>query len=78
MICEWLLERVKERVQVWKREWYEDGTCFEGKDGEGVEGRRKRAQESWRITNGRRTFLASDVVSSFAFVLAVVIFRSAD
>ncbi|KAL8276181.1 hypothetical protein RQP46_011393 [Phenoliferia psychrophenolica] len=38
VVCEWLLERVKERVQVWKREWYDDGTKFEGKDGEGVEG----------------------------------------
>ena len=45
MICEWLLERVKERVQVWKREWYEDGTCFEGKDGEGVEGKGNRSKE---------------------------------
>jgi hypothetical protein len=78
MICEWLLERVKERVQVWKREWYEDVTCFGGKDGEGVEGKGNKSKEekAGRITNGRRTFLVNDVVSSFAFVVAVVIFRS--
>ena len=23
--CEWLLERIKERLPVWKREWYADG-----------------------------------------------------
>lgn len=45
MVCEWLLERVKERVQVWKREWYEDGTVFVGMDGEGVEGKGGRSNE---------------------------------
>ena len=43
LVCEWLLERVKERVQVWKREWYADGTQFIGQDGEGVEGKGSRA-----------------------------------
>jgi molybdopterin synthase catalytic subunit len=47
--CEWLLERVKERVQVWKREWYADGTDFVGRDGEGVEGKGNRAPEGkWK------------------------------
>jgi molybdopterin synthase catalytic subunit len=36
--CEWVLEQVKLRVPVWKREWYADGTVFHGRDGEGVEG----------------------------------------
>ncbi|ORY59899.1 Molybdopterin biosynthesis MoaE [Leucosporidium creatinivorum] len=43
--CEWVLEEVKKRVQVWKREWYADGTKFEGRDGEGVEGFGGRARE---------------------------------
>jgi hypothetical protein len=40
-------------------------------------GARKRERGPWRITNGRRTFLASNVVSSFAFVVAVVFSDSA-
>ena len=49
VVCEWLLERVKERVQVWKREWYDDGTRFEGRDGEGVEGLGGRANKGvWK------------------------------
>ncbi|KAM0752447.1 MoaE-domain-containing protein [Meredithblackwellia eburnea MCA 4105] len=43
VVCEWLLERVKERLQVWKREWYADGTEFRGKDGEGPNGMGGRA-----------------------------------
>lgn len=50
-VAEWLLERVKERVQVWKREWYADGDGdggegqpgFVGRDGDGPEGRGGRA-----------------------------------
>lgn len=49
-LTEWLLERVKERVQVWKREFYsEEGTaCFVGRDGDGPDGRggRKRTESS--------------------------------
>lgn len=33
--CEWVLEQVKLRVQVWKREWYDDQTTFVGFDGQG-------------------------------------------
>lgn len=44
VVCEWLLEKVKERVQVWKREWYEDGTQFSGQDGEGSQGVGGRAK----------------------------------
>lgn len=43
--CEWILEEVKKRVQVWKREWYADGSKFEGRDGEGVEGFGGRARD---------------------------------
>lgn len=32
--CEWLLERVKKDVQVWKREWYAGSTSRQG-DGDG-------------------------------------------
>lgn len=28
--CEWLLERVKKNVQVWKREWYTDAAAGNG------------------------------------------------
>lgn len=42
--CEWVLEEVKKRVQVWKREWYADGTVFHGQDGQGVEGPGSRAR----------------------------------
>lgn len=56
LVCEWLLERVKERVQVWKREWYDDGTKFEGKDGEGVEGRGSRARKGTGGAQGEGTW----------------------
>ena len=47
------MERVKERVQVWKREWYEDGTGFVGRDGEGREGRGGRKGEGvWKENAG--------------------------
>ncbi|BGP36106.1 hypothetical protein JCM10449v2_000002 [Rhodotorula kratochvilovae] len=48
--AEWMLERVKERVQVWKREWYADeGAEFVGRDGEGPQGRGGRAGEAtWK------------------------------
>lgn len=50
--CEWVLEEVKKRVQVWKREWYADGTTFQGRDGEGVEGPGNRiarpAEGTWK------------------------------
>lgn len=49
-LTEWLLERVKERVQVWKREYYaaESGLAsetasFVGRDGDGPDGRGGRA-----------------------------------
>lgn len=49
-VCEWLLERVKERVQVWKREWYADGTSFVGQDGEGVEGKGSHVRDNqWKV-----------------------------
>ncbi|GAA5899284.1 molybdopterin synthase catalytic subunit [Sporobolomyces salmoneus] len=43
-LTEWLLERVKERVQVWKREYYAPEsstttTLFVGRDGDGPDGR---------------------------------------
>ncbi|GAA5950188.1 hypothetical protein JCM10213_005196 [Rhodosporidiobolus nylandii] len=52
-LTEWLLEEVKKRVQVWKREWYADengaegqgASTFAGKDGEGPEGMGGRAHE---------------------------------
>ncbi|GAA5857160.1 hypothetical protein JCM9279_007629 [Rhodotorula babjevae] len=41
-VAEWMLERVKERVQVWKREWYADeGDNVDGEgeaEGEGARG----------------------------------------
>ncbi|GAA6019049.1 hypothetical protein JCM10207_006300 [Rhodosporidiobolus poonsookiae] len=61
--CEWLLEEVKRRVQVWKREWYAplssggeedegkggEGDVFVGRDGEGPLGRGGRAGENkWK------------------------------
>ncbi|EGU13387.1 PolyA+ RNA export protein [Rhodotorula toruloides ATCC 204091] len=49
-VCEWMLEMVKRRVQVWKREWYakEEGE-FVGRDGEGPEGVGGRAgQAKWK------------------------------
>lgn len=33
--CEWILEEVKKRVQIWKREVYADGTNWQGPDGQG-------------------------------------------
>lgn len=52
-VCEWLLERVKERVQVWKREFYADGAEFVGRDGEGVEAKSRREQDEknsqWKV-----------------------------
>ncbi|GAA5843713.1 hypothetical protein JCM11251_003472 [Rhodosporidiobolus azoricus] len=53
-VCEWLLEMVKIKVQVWKREWYaaEEGEKaidgvreFVGRDGEGPDGMGGRAHE---------------------------------
>ncbi|GAA5893092.1 hypothetical protein JCM6882_003884 [Rhodosporidiobolus microsporus] len=53
-VCEWLLEMVKLRVQVWKREWYApeegegaegEGSVFVGRDGEGPDGFGGRAHE---------------------------------
>lgn len=51
-LTEWLLERVKERVQVWKREYYEEEgsvagvSPFVGKDGEGPDGKGGRERQS--------------------------------
>ncbi|GAA5912463.1 hypothetical protein JCM8208_006607 [Rhodotorula glutinis] len=63
-LAEWMLERVKERVQVWKREWYADeGSALEGapqgdgdrrepgfvgRDGEGPHGKGGRAHAEWK------------------------------
>ncbi|GAA5876219.1 hypothetical protein JCM3774_002329 [Rhodotorula dairenensis] len=55
-VCEWVLEAVKRKVQVWKREWYapepgsgnaaaDNKSSFVGRDGEGPEGRGGRAHE---------------------------------
>ena len=45
-LTEWLLERVKERVPVWKREYYADADeAFIGRDGEGIEGRGGRSRD---------------------------------
>ncbi|BGP21130.1 polyA+ RNA export protein [Rhodotorula toruloides] len=47
-VCEWMLEMVKRRVQVWKREWYKEGE-FVGRDGEGPYGFGGRAGEGrWK------------------------------
>jgi molybdopterin synthase catalytic subunit len=63
-LTEWLLERVKERVQVWKREYYaeeESGetTSFVGRDGDGPDGRGGRDRphlpdEEERMTPGSK------------------------
>ncbi|KAF8303303.1 hypothetical protein DL93DRAFT_2066950, partial [Clavulina sp. PMI_390] len=53
--CEWLLERVKKDVQVWKREWYASGDGGSGrdeeplvaKDGEGV-GESEEGDSMWK------------------------------
>lgn len=62
-VAEWMLERVKERVQVWKREWYAGDEALEGegahegargepgfvgRDGEGPQGRGGRAHAKWK------------------------------
>lgn len=58
-VCEWVLEAVKRKAQVWKREWYgpeiDDETAtaeqqepFVGRDGEGPAGRGGRAHEQAR------------------------------
>ncbi|BGO88386.1 hypothetical protein NBRC10512_007267 [Rhodotorula toruloides] len=49
-VCEWMLEMVKRRVQVWKREWYaEEEGEFVGRDGEGPDGFGGRAGEAkWK------------------------------
>ncbi|GAA5974354.1 hypothetical protein JCM21900_005218 [Sporobolomyces salmonicolor] len=61
-LTEWLLEKVKERVQVWKREYYAPGAelagpaageVFVGKDGAGPEGAGGRAHERGRRGGGR-------------------------
>ncbi|GJN91898.1 hypothetical protein Rhopal_004923-T1 [Rhodotorula paludigena] len=62
--CEWVLEQVKARVQVWKREWYapregedeREGEVFVGRDGDGPEGRGGRAHEGRRrsVVGGAR------------------------
>lgn len=49
-VCEWVLEAVKRKAQVWKREWYaseakENGESFVGRDGEGPDGRGGRAHQ---------------------------------
>lgn len=56
-VCEWVLEAVKRKAQVWKREWYapeaatsgddaaDSSSCFVGRDGEGPSGRGGRAHE---------------------------------
>ncbi|GAA5956428.1 hypothetical protein JCM3765_005659 [Sporobolomyces pararoseus] len=55
-LTEWLLERVKERVQVWKREYYlEEGgaqetASFVGRDGDGPDGRGGR--ERLKLSRG--------------------------
>ncbi|GAA6054972.1 hypothetical protein JCM3770_004076 [Rhodotorula araucariae] len=46
--AEWLLERVKERVQVWKQEWYADELPFVGRDGHGPDGVGGRAAARWK------------------------------
>ncbi|KAM0792011.1 hypothetical protein ACM66B_007122 [Microbotryomycetes sp. NB124-2] len=47
--CEWLLEEVKRKVQVWKREWYADGTTFRGQDGHGPDDDQHRNKSSaWK------------------------------
>lgn len=46
VVCEWVLEEVKKRVQVWKREWYEgEEGAFVGRDGEGQLGFGGRSTE---------------------------------
>ncbi|BGP28269.1 hypothetical protein JCM10296v2_000001 [Rhodotorula toruloides] len=49
-VCEWMLEMVKRRVQVWKREWYaEEEGEFVGRDGQGLDGFGGRAGEAkWK------------------------------
>lgn len=50
-VCEWMLEMVKRRVQVWKREWYEDEEReFVGRDGEGPDwfGGRANGRAKWK------------------------------
>lgn len=48
-VCEWVLEAVKRKAQVWKREWYASETTeeesFAGRDGEGPDGRGGRAHQ---------------------------------
>ncbi|GAA5955251.1 hypothetical protein JCM8115_001894 [Rhodotorula mucilaginosa] len=50
-VCEWVLEAVKRKAQVWKREWYASETVkeqeesFVGRDGEGPDGRGGRAHQ---------------------------------
>lgn len=43
------LEDIKRKVEVWKREFFENGGSFEGRDGEGV----WRANKEWD-KHGRR------------------------
>lgn len=57
--CEWLLEQVKMRVQVWKREWYADGTTVEGQDGEGPHGSRSKVTKPvWKENFPKATIKA--------------------
>ncbi|KAK4046632.1 hypothetical protein OIV83_005915 [Microbotryomycetes sp. JL201] len=46
--CEWLLEQVKRKVQVWKREWYADGTQFHGQDGTGPDDHSHKPSSAWK------------------------------